>query len=134
MCAWVDLDKTKAFLKKAKGQKIVTVYKYLRIIDGELSSPFYTKTKWKPGVIKSNSRAKLQTTHNKAIHKGIHVLLNKKTAMYHKDDDEVVVKLTAQVKDLICVGGSDAVFRNVTLSKAEYDKVMKCLYEQGFVC
>ena len=129
MCTNVRLDLQEKFLKKHKGKKTVTVYKYLTKEDGELSSPFYTKT-WKPGEIKSNSSAKLQSKDGREINRGIYTytrLQNAKCGMI--ESYEVVVKLTANIKDLICIGGyadeQIAVFSKVTLSESEYKKALK---------
>lgn len=129
MCTNVKLNLQEKFLKKNKGNKTVTVYKYLKKEDGAIVSPFYTKT-WKPGVAKSNSCAKLQTQNGREISRGIYTYLNVRDAKSNVVEPyECVVKLTANISDLICVGGWDdepiAVFSKVTLSQSEYDKVMK---------
>lgn len=124
MCAYVNLAATNAFVKKHKKNKTVTVYKYLTIEDGVLRSPF-RYNKWLPGVIKSNSKAKLQIMKGREINRGIHVYLNRKDAEDNADGD-IVVKLTAKIEDLICLGILDeAVFRSVTFSKAEYNRIMR---------
>lgn len=127
MCAYVDLEKQAAFLEKHKGKKTVKIYKlfYFDEWTGDLKS-LYMNCIYLPGIIKSGSRAKLQTQNKREINKGIHAYTSLKVAQSYSCYDDIICVLEANLKDLICVGtDNDCVFKKVTLSEREYNRALK---------
>ena len=131
MCAYVNLVEQEKFLKKNKGKKIVTVYKIMSIDNTlkmfRLISP-YVYHMYFPGIIKSDSRAKLQTQNNREINKGIHCYISLKWAKFKQErflgENTTIIKLEANMSDLICVGYNDeVVFRKVKLHENEYKRI-----------
>lgn len=125
MCALVDAELTKKYVNKKKNTTYVKVYKRLTVDNNKLLAPFMY-TEYKPGINKSNSRAKLQTKNSAEINRGIHVYPNKEDASRRVRGWEVIVEMKAKISDLICLGSCDeAVFRKVELSQKEYDRALK---------
>ena len=129
MCATVNLNKQEKFLKNHNKNDIINVYKYVKpdyyggIV--ELHSPFYPRKPYKPGIIKSDSTAKLQKINGKDINRGIHVLLSRQQAILQAEDGEIIIRLKAKISDLICVGYNDAVFSKVEFLKKDYEAAIK---------
>lgn len=136
MCAFVDIKAQQKFLSKHKNHKTVTVYKVLCRKQNMLNTDYYTlvspyinENKYFIGINKSNSRAKLQTQKNREINKGIHTFIHKcdadSLAIRNNYKNWFVVKVKAEMKDLICVGVYDeAVFKKITLPESEVKRVM----------
>ncbi len=137
MCLYNNVSAVKKFISKHKNHETVTVYKRMitsyrksypsyEFIIGGLYSP-YQKEIYKPGLNKSSSRrTKPSSRNHEEIGPGFHVYLSKKSANNNCGGAKVIVKFTANVKDLLaCNEYGVAVFRTLTLSKHEYNKALK---------
>lgn len=140
MCCCGSLNLTKKFLRKYKGLRSIEVYKLVeKNRRNNTLNGLYYGTGYKQGLIESTSERDSPIECNTAIYHGIHVLLSLKSAKKHLElnmihnqgSDIKVVKMTAKISDLICVGTFDggmendnAVFRSVFFTKKEYDKAL----------
>jgi hypothetical protein len=144
MCCSGSIEKTRKFLSKHKNHKTVTVYKVFKTQDTDYSNGWYAAPivtkglfapyrgdRYYPGETNA-SRPENRIRKECRVNKGIHVFLTREDAegLARSSSIKVVVKMTAQVKDLIAVGDfegipNNAVFKKVTLSRSEYDKHVK---------
>lgn len=130
MCLNNKPDDVKQFLKKNKSY--VYAYKVVvKVLYGYqapyLHSILFGK-KYKPGINKSNSRAKSVCTFYKDIENGIHVYLDlQKAATCITWSGRRVVKVRCDIKDLIGVNllEKEAVFSKVFLSVEDYNNAIK---------
>ena len=93
-------------------------------------SPFYYQKLLGPGVIKSNRKSTKITKKEKytgEIEKGIHVFTTLKEAeIFCKTEYEAaIVKVEVKPKDFVASAYSEAVYTKISISKREYDKVIK---------
>ena len=125
--------------------KIITGYKAVSVCNEykTLHSICYPEKKWKPGFIGSNwflnkfwstlsekekRRFKFPVGGPNAVFEGIHVSLTEDNAKRWTSPyfpDRTILKVKCQMEDLIGTDGSDAVFKKVFLSKAEYNKALR---------
>ena len=87
-------------------------------------SSIYTHT-WKPGINKSDSKLRKVCKGYASIHHGIHVFRNKVFAKGWANTDRVVVEFTANKKDLLGANRNYMVFKQVELSKREYNRLKR---------
>ena len=110
---------------KASGKKKFVCYKVLDQRYDTLYSPIYSMA-WKAGlnVSNSNSRVEIAYKSEKNVKRGIHVYRGKKSIPIWLFS-RVKVKVTGKIEDLLAANKNEMVFKQVTLSKAEYAKAVK---------
>lgn len=146
MCLYVNVAKTKAWMKKNRGKKNIRVYKllelmperdendYPKVVDygyvycqDRLKAP-YRNFEYKPGVFVSKSRIKKQCLKaGRDINPGIHTYKNRKTALEHLEGAEEsyrLVELRVDAKDFIAAGRCDLVFRQAKLTKKGFQNAL----------
>lgn len=106
-----------------------------------IRSPSFCNFLWKPGTTKAQGKLVNRSKQLCGrVGPGIHVYRNKKAAlaggyMYYEINDDgitcrtynsirVIIRLTANIKDLLGANDTQAVFRKVKLTQAEYSKAM----------
>ncbi len=129
MCLFADSGRTAELLKRSRP---IRAWKVLYFPDGgNLRSLFRGDFVWKPGINRSNSRARKAHAGDGPIGRGIHVYLSREVATReirsYEREDKRVVPVTCEVKHLIAsnFSGTQAVFTKVHLSKQAYSKAMK---------
>jgi hypothetical protein len=147
MCLRYKVKSTKRYIKRFKRSETVTVWKGLKLVEGNLCSPYFSSTIWKPGNITGKIRSydynRNPINNGDAITSGsIHVWKNKYFAekwlknflenqsVYQKYP-VVLVKMTAKISDLVGVGSQDneydgaVAFKKVFLSTEDYNSAFR---------
>jgi len=139
MCLYYDEVRTEEFKKANKGGRTVTTYKVFKLASEAYLKSVYFQCFHRNGMIQSDREVQAplkdiwdyDSDFSHEINRGIHVFLTKEAVgiFSNEDCDNVIVKVTCKMKDLVCVGeDNDAVFMKVFLTKKEYQKALKfCL-------
>lgn len=130
MCMATGSKATFRWYERHKHLNRVKVWKGVNVIDGKIKSPIHTTFEYKPGEVKAKGRLYKPYGDRKRkcylptyIDAGLHVYMYNPDAL--RDWGDHTVMLYADPKDFVAADNYQMVFNKLTLTKREYNRVLK---------
>ena len=131
MCLTLDLEATKAWKRKHRGQKFVWRWKAYRGVGSCLYTTYQLLCIKRPGTVRSNrKKQQLGKTEVKRgeVDMGCHVFAKGEEAqIYHRTWGYTTVRVRCQIKDFVATGNFNGfpseVFMSYEIPKSEWKRV-----------